>query len=203
MANSNITLRSNLEDYYVHQAVGSIVPIQNATVFKTMNTKQQLDQPIDLFVHPDSVDSKLSTFESSNDHASAVGFVIYDDGVSTSSDYSRFDLYFSHDEQSPTTVATLTFQPIKTTYSQGTKSEQLGTITIFNPFNDKSPRQFDTITLTLADKSQVDITKQAYFADGVESMVLKIGMEDVREAKKDVANYRFDQVEQVTIKYKQ
>lgn len=50
----NITMQTNMEDYYVHQRNGSIVPTQNATSQKTMNTPQQLSQYTDLSIVPDA-----------------------------------------------------------------------------------------------------------------------------------------------------
>ena len=56
-----MTLRTEIEDYYVHVRNGFIVPLQNATAQDKAapynhinNTKDQLDQFTDLFIVPNS-----------------------------------------------------------------------------------------------------------------------------------------------------
>lgn len=101
------------------------------------------------------------------DHASAVGFLYIDDGVSKSETYMRYDVYYSHNE-TDINQAYITFVNVSNGfYTADTGSEQVGIITIFNPLNDAagSSRAFSKVTVTLTDETEVDITNQAYFAD--------------------------------------
>lgn len=70
---TNVTLRSHMEDYYVHLREGSILPIQNATEHKTQRTHDQLQQMTDMIILPKNV---------TYNEPAANGVVYFDDGVS-------------------------------------------------------------------------------------------------------------------------
>jgi alpha-glucosidase (family GH31 glycosyl hydrolase) len=161
LPSSNVTFRTHMEDYYIHQRNGSIVPTQNATLHDTKNTPQQLSQLTDLFVLPNGANSPTSTGYSTDVPAAASGYIYFDDGVSAVDNFTRFDLFYAFDETTPDTLATLNFTVMtEKGYIGITKNEQIGNITIYNPFPDAegSARQFTQVTVVLTDQSVVDIT---------------------------------------------
>jgi len=112
LPSANVTFRTNMEDYYIHQRNGSVVPTQNATFHDTKNTPQQLSQATDLYVLPNAINSMVSTGYSTDVPAAASGYVYFDDGVSAEMNVTRFDLFYSYDATTPDTVAALNFTEV-------------------------------------------------------------------------------------------
>mmetsp|Transcript_29346 Transcript_29346/g.44219 ORF Transcript_29346/g.44219 Transcript_29346/m.44219 type:complete len:311 (+) Transcript_29346:4548-5480(+) len=81
LENSNVTLRTKMEDYYVHLRNGYIVPMQNQSINNAQNTKDQFDQRMDLYMIPNAANAKVSTTYTSDVDAAAMGFIYFDDGV--------------------------------------------------------------------------------------------------------------------------
>lgn len=95
---------------------GHILTTQNATEYKTMNTKEQLDQPTDLFILPDKYDAQRPT--------SAYGYIYFDDGVSYEKHVTRYDFTYAYDAQAPATTTVLSINEMTTDgYRQGTMNE--------------------------------------------------------------------------------
>jgi len=85
-----------MEDYYVHLRDGFIIPVQNATVYKTNRTHDQLFQYTDLIIMPNASNGVNVTAINSTMNASAVGFIYFDDGVTYEKDVQRIEMYYKY-----------------------------------------------------------------------------------------------------------
>jgi len=93
---TNVTLRSHMEDYYVHMREGFVVPIQNATVYKTNRTHDQLFQYTDLIVMGNKSDAGYVVNIDTGMKAAAIGFLYFDDGVSFAKNVTRVELFYRY-----------------------------------------------------------------------------------------------------------
>lgn len=203
----NVTFRSHMEDYYVHMRNGYIIPLQNATEYKTNNTKDQYNQPHDLFIIPNKTNMAGKSGYISG-QAAAMGYIYFDDGISYVKNISRHDFWFAYNETNADTVASLNFSESVGDYKNMTAAEQIGNITIFNPFHDAdgSTRQFTKITGNYMNNgalTAVDLSTQAGYYDdnSAASLILTINMMMPATANADEKRFRFDEMHSVVIEY--
>lgn len=168
-----------------------------------MNTKMQLSQRTDLSILPNSVNAPVSNSYWPDENCAASGFLYFDDGVSYEKSTSRFDIFFEYDATAPTKLASVVFKEAPgNTYSTNSTNEQVGVISIFNPFGDDAENARKIVTATVQLKAggdPIDITNQVYYEDTYLNQVVFIDMRDT--SKTVVTNFRFDEIDRVTITY--
>jgi len=85
-----------MEDYYVHMRDGFIIPVQNATEYKTNRTHDQLFQYTDLIIMPNATNrADVKSVDEVMD-ASAVGFMYFDDGVKYEKNVTRVEMFYKY-----------------------------------------------------------------------------------------------------------
>jgi len=81
-------------------------------------------------------------------------------------------MFFKLDAVNPTNTAELNFNMSGMGYKEGTRNEEIGTIAIFNPFNDAAGLKRAPTSINVILKSggePVTITDQSYFICGAET----------------------------------
>lgn len=195
-AGQNVSLRSHMEDYYLHMRNGYIIPTQNASVHGTNRTPDQLNQYTDLLILPNASNQNTVLRNQFKVVSAASGFIYLDDGVSLKNNVSITDFVYQFGGSgtgASETVATLTFDTTGDGYTNPLAiNEMCGNITIFNPMRDATPnlgadppvdaRAVASVVATIvteegADPTQVTLT-HSYLMDDPNSQVLKIVVSD-------------------------
>jgi hypothetical protein len=137
-------------------------------------------------------------------NSSAMGYLYFDDGVSHTKNISRIDVAYSFNSSDYSTIADVAFlNPVKGFRSTvvGARNEELGTLTIFNPFVDPiaSSRMFQSVTLyTTADPSTgIDISNMTTYAGGiVQGKILQVAPYYILQNDEQL-HYRFDEISRI------
>lgn len=213
-AGKNVSLRSHMEDYYLHLRNGYIVPNQNASVHGTNRTKDQLNQYTDLLILPNAANADTVLRNQSKVSAAAFGYIYLDDGVSLVNNYTVIDftyMFGGSGTGASETEATITFDTSGDNYTNPLAiNEMCGNITIFNPMRDAVPdmsvaepvaaRAVKSVTGMIVtdeggDPKSVTLS-YSYLTDDSNSQVLKIIVSDGEDKQ-----YKFSAISSITITY--
>lgn len=209
----NVSLRSHMEDYYLHLRNGYIVPTQNASVHDTMRTPDQLNQYTDLLILPNASNGESLLRNMTTVTAAASGFIYLDDGVSLKKNVTTVDFYYQFGGSgtgASETEANIIFDTSGDGYSNPLAiNEMLGNITIFNPMRDAVPdptadppvnaRAVKSVTAYIVPESggeAAQVTLTSSYLTNANSQVLEVVVSDPENSA-----YRFKQIHNITITY--
>jgi len=151
---------------------------------------------------PNNQNFDVKTSYTKTTPAAAVGFVYFDDGVSVTKNVTRYDFLYSYDSVNPGNTTVIHISEVATGFKGMTLNEQMGSITIFNPFMDAAGQARNVSSVLAQTNTGVyDLTAAASFMDNdASNQILVINMIDGRVVT-EVKNFRFDEVSTITIEF--
>lgn len=131
-----------------------------------------------------------------------MGFVYFDDGVSAVKNVTRYDFLYQLDSVTPSNKSVIHIKEVATGFKGMTQNEQIGTLSIFNPFMDAVGVQRKISSVIAQTSTGVyDLTAATQFMDNdASNQNLLINMIDGRVVT-EVKNFRFDEVTSITIEF--